>query len=165
MARASITPCRVPMDARSRAWCFTWNNYPADAVDVLNAIDCERLAVGYEFAPTTGTPHLQGYIRFGQPKRFSWWKSNFPQISVQVRRGTETQAAEYCLKGGQIAIDRGVNFDESVEKGLSRNEEAMMVIQEIEQGAKYGQIRDRHKLFCFWNSAKVKDYIKDTVIN
>lgn len=49
---------------RSYAWCFTLNNYTDEEIRRLESLECERLVVGKEVAPTTGTPHLQGYIRF-----------------------------------------------------------------------------------------------------
>lgn len=61
-------------------------------------------------------------------------------------------------------IDKGVNFDEDLVSSRgkrTRDEEAAEVIDEIEGGAKYGQIRQRHKLFCFWNRRAVLEYMHD----
>lgn len=165
LARLSITRAWCVMCAsdgtRSRAWCFTWNNYPDDAVDRLKAIQCERMVVAHEVGEL-GTPHLQGYVRFKNPQRFSYWKIHWPQVHVGMRKGTETQAAEYCYKDGKILIDVGVNFDEKIDtKGMTRNSEMAMVIDEAEKGASYGQIRKRHMVFCAWNRSKVMDVVND----
>lgn len=140
--------------SRSRAWCFTINNYTDADILRLESLDgVERLIVGREVAET-GTPHLQGYVRFSQPVRFSWWKNQFPKAHVAVRRGTETQAAEYCSKEGNVAIDKGINFDEELNSSRgkrSRDDELAEILDEIDGGAKYGQVRARHRRFFFWN--------------
>lgn len=49
---------------QSRKWIFTWNNYPPNYRTILDAIECRYICWGEEVAPTTGTPHLQGFIAF-----------------------------------------------------------------------------------------------------
>lgn len=147
---------------KARAWCFTINNYTTDDVRRLESLQTERCVVGAEDAPTTGTPHLQGYVRFKEPQRFSWWKNQFPTAHVEVRQGTETQAADYCKKDHRVLIDSGVNFDEKLAgRKRSRDEEACEIIEEMASGATYGQIRQRHRLFFFWNKRTIKDEFRD----
>lgn len=43
---------------RGRSWCFTHNNYTEEDVLRYDSLKCERIVVGKEVAPTTGTPHL-----------------------------------------------------------------------------------------------------------
>lgn len=43
----------------------------------------------------------------------------------------------------------------------SRDEEAVEVMQEIEGGRRYGEIRRAHPTFTFWYRRHVVDYIKD----
>ena len=52
--------------SRNRNYCFTFNNYP-DTSLVDNLI-CKYIAYSKEVAPTTGTPHLQGYVTFVNAK-------------------------------------------------------------------------------------------------
>jgi len=55
-----------------RRWCFTWNNYTEEDVSSLKKLSdvngMNYLLFGCEFAPTTGTPHLQGYVEFFKKK-------------------------------------------------------------------------------------------------
>lgn len=59
-------------DTAKNRWMFTWNNYPLDWADVIKArVEAVRAKYphlkwigGEEIAPTTGTPHIQGYIEF-----------------------------------------------------------------------------------------------------
>lgn len=53
----------------SKNFCFTLNNFSEDDVERINGLVDNNPNVGYviygkETAPTTGTPHLQGFINF-----------------------------------------------------------------------------------------------------
>jgi len=86
---------------------FTWNNYPEDHVDMLSKMpDNSYLVYGYEVAKT-GTPHLQGYIEFEKPVRFETLKKRFPKVYFAKRKGTATQAADYCKKEGHNVFEEG----------------------------------------------------------
>lgn len=153
----------MPKTAPSRAWCYTINNYTEadlERLTQLTAMDkVVRHVCGVEKGEK-GTPHLQGYIRFDNSCKLSWWKNQFPKAHVENREGTETQAATYAAKEGDVRIDKGVNCDER-KRYASKHEEVEEVIAEIEKGEKYGQIRNRHKAFCFWHRRNVIDYIHD----
>ena len=48
-----------------QAYCMTFNNYPKGHVKELQSLkNLAYIHWGYEIAPTTGTPHLQGYMEF-----------------------------------------------------------------------------------------------------
>jgi len=51
-----------------RNWVFTWNNYPENYQEILYILKAKFLICGEEIAPTTGTPHLQGYMEFESPR-------------------------------------------------------------------------------------------------
>lgn len=145
--------------SKNRSWCFTIKGHEDADIKRLESLQCERLCVGKEVGEG-GYAHLQGYIRFKEPVRFSWWKNQFPTAHVEVRRGKESQATEYCRKGGEVVIDRGFDCDEVV-KSLTKDVEVLLVIDEIRAGAKYGQIRQRHPAFCFWHRRNVLDFMRD----
>ena len=57
--------------ARLRYWTFTWNNYPDAWLTFfsMHQHPTGRLhgyACGHAVAPTTGTPHIRGWIDFGK---------------------------------------------------------------------------------------------------
>lgn len=90
--------------AQSMRWCFTLNNYDDADIDRLRSFadQVTYLVFGYETAPTTGTPHLQGFVVFtSNQRRDSAYLANFAlRAYYVVARGTSEQAAEYCKKGG-----------------------------------------------------------------
>lgn len=89
----------------TRNTCFTLNNYSTDEYnDILNW-SYSYLIIGKEVG-SNGTPHLQGYIEWGNPKRFSTLKNLNPRIHWENRKGSAEQAAKYCMKDGDY-IERG----------------------------------------------------------
>lgn len=90
-------------DIRSRAWCFTLNNYTDDMIEMVNAVSSisTYLIYGKEIAPNTGTPHLQGYIYFQNAKTFLKMKKLMPEgTHLEVAKGDPTDNKKYCSKEG-----------------------------------------------------------------
>lgn len=58
------------------------------------------MVVGEEVAPTTGTPHLQGYIVFRSAKTLSACRRLFPGCHLIAARGSAQQNRDYCTKSG-----------------------------------------------------------------
>lgn len=90
-----------------RDWCFTLNNYTPEEVAALKTLaedgKVKYIVWGYEVAPTTGTPHLQGYMEFPRDRQ----RSTIVRMpgcarlaNVQERHGTQEQAINYCKKDG-----------------------------------------------------------------
>lgn len=94
------------MSNRSRGWCFTWNNYPADHESSLNSVECRYIIFGRETAPDTGTPHLQGYIYWDNPKALGGVRRILPGCHLSAARGNSDQNRDYCSKGGDF-VERG----------------------------------------------------------
>lgn len=96
------------MQKKARRWCFTWNNYTAETVTRLSGqdnVDCDYLVFGFELAPSSGTPHLQGYVEFKSPLAGSTVKSRLdPQlkakspVSVRTCNGTRDENIAYVRK-------------------------------------------------------------------
>lgn len=84
--------------SRSRAYIFTWNNYPNDYATILDALEVRYIVAGEEVAPTTGTPHLQGFVYWRNAKTLSATRIKLPGCHVERARGTPAQADAYCRK-------------------------------------------------------------------
>ncbi len=86
---------------RLRNCCFTSYKLDADFVNWSSLPDNVRyLTYQSELCPSTGRSHLQGYIEFAGPVALGGIRTTLGDSSVHVerRRGSATQAAEYCRK-------------------------------------------------------------------
>jgi len=98
-AQQNIGPPRViPNPRRSRAFVFTWNNYPDNYAGLLDAIPVRYIVAGEEIAPATGTPHLQGYVYFPNARTETSVRRLLPGCHIEVARGSHQQADRYCRK-------------------------------------------------------------------
>jgi len=83
-------------NTQARGWMFTLNNY--SSVDVPKTIEQYKFVTWQAERGANNTPHLQGYVLFNAPKRFSAVKKIFPTAHWEPRNGTHEQAREYCNK-------------------------------------------------------------------
>lgn len=91
------------MNPRSKSWCFTYNNYSEQDYARIIAIDCQYLVVGREVAPTTGTRHLQGYIKFYNARFFNAIKALLGEhVHLEVAKGSPQENKDYCSKSGDF---------------------------------------------------------------
>lgn len=101
---------------RSRGWCFTWNNYPEEFNVSLDKLPVEYICWGKETAPSTGTPHLQGYLYFSNARTFSSIQRKLPGVHLLPARGTGNENKVYCSKGGDFS-ERGICPGDDVSGG------------------------------------------------
>lgn len=93
------------MSLRGKQYVFTWNNYTALTLQQLRDIppaSYHYLVYGQEIAPTSGTPHLQGYVSFVERKRIAWVRNLFQGAHVELARGTPEQCRNYSIKDGDF---------------------------------------------------------------
>jgi len=90
------------MNARSRGWCYTLNNYDEVIKEHLKTLECKYHVFGEEKGEEKDTPHLQGYIYWVNAKKMSQvlklFKDWHPHLETQ--RGSAEEAATYCKKDG-----------------------------------------------------------------
>lgn len=87
--------------SRLRNFCFTINNYITfHAMEELKKIS-KFLIYGKEVGES-GTPHLQGYCELLKRTRFNKIKAIIPTAHIEPRKGTSTQARDYCAKDGEF---------------------------------------------------------------
>lgn len=80
---------------------FTINNYtPELIIKLLEPNEkIQYITFQEEIAPTTLTPHLQGYIELNKAQRLSAYKKILTNIAhIEPRRGTQQQAIDYAHK-------------------------------------------------------------------
>lgn len=102
---------RPPSKSRvnpSKNWVFTWNNYDDGTLELLKSLiekDAEKYVIGREVGES-GTPHIQGWIKFKVRKRpIEWCK--IKNIHWERQKGSDEEAAWYCMKDGDF-ISKGI---------------------------------------------------------
>lgn len=87
--------------SRAKHWCFTINNWSEENQVNLRSLVPEHASY-LVFGRETGenaTPHLQGYVCFNSPLRFTAAKNHIGATAhIEVKRGTPKQASTYCKK-------------------------------------------------------------------
>lgn len=89
-----------PNDRMQRVfWCFTWNNYPENFLEILErrfSEICKRYTFQQEVG-ANGTPHIQGAI--GLKKKMRWTEFNLPREIHWEKMNTRGEGAfNYCKK-------------------------------------------------------------------
>lgn len=112
---------------RSRGWCFTINNY--DKLGTLEDdlwksfeedVNCVYAIFGYEKAPSTGTPHIQGYVYYHSMKSFKQMQAlTQRKADLRAAKGTIKHNREYCSKGGTFKEHGDVPDDQGKRTDLS----------------------------------------------
>lgn len=85
---------------------FTINNptpIELSGTSLWNPKDMQFMVLGFEKAPTTGTPHIQGFVQFKVPpekrRTVGYVSKNFlPRAWIHVAYADPRVAAEYCEK-------------------------------------------------------------------
>lgn len=104
---------------------FTLNNYTDDDVDRILKWDCKYVIVGKETAPTTGTKHLQGYVEWGRSVRLSTLKNLCKRTHWEARKGTASQAIDYCKKDNDF-VENGSPSEQGSRNDLKKLKESIM---------------------------------------
>ena len=89
--------------SKFRNFIFTRNNYADTSFE--DNVTCKYIIYGCEVAPTTGTPHLQGFVSFEHQKTLKTVIKLFAGCHVEVANTVE-EAIDYCKKDGHF-VERG----------------------------------------------------------
>lgn len=116
--------------SRKSAYCFTINNYTEDDVRAVSTVKCKGMKAGYEIAPTTGTPHIQGAVYWKDPVTMSTANRRLGGRAALFVMGGTWEDQDYCLKDGKILRNDGEGpsqgkrtdiekFKDAIENGLT----------------------------------------------
>lgn len=162
--------------SRNPNYCFTWNNYNEQSIVYLANLECGYIAYSEEVAPTTGTPHLQGYIHWNNAVSHATAKRRLPGCYVAVMRGRFDQNETYCSKEATL-IKRGTCPQFNVNNGANETQRWKDVRENAVSGRLdliedkiyiryYGtlkRIRDDHRpkplpspVTCYWIYGKTR---------
>ena len=124
---------------RARAWVYTTNNY-YESVDqqaplpVLSS-NMTYICYGREVCPTTGTPHLQGYVHFKSPVQNPqrYFSAFGPHTHLERAVGTAEENREYCSKDGDF-VEYGELPYSPKEKGVKEQERWQAAFDSAKEG-------------------------------
>lgn len=120
------------MQSRKRNFLFTWNNYNEDSEKYLRSLaDVKYCCGGYEVGES-GTPHIQGYVMFVNPKNFSAVIKLLPGCHVTVAETVE-QGIAYCKKDGEF-FEFGVMPVTKKRKGSDERERWAEAVKKAKSG-------------------------------
>lgn len=119
--------------SRYQNYCFTQNNYPN--TNLVDTIDCQYIVYGKEVGDS-GTPHLQGFIRFKTVKSLKSAIKLLPGCHVEVTKNLQASII-YCKKEGDFT-ERGDPPKTQKEKGETEKRKW----KEIRLAAEDGRLDD-----------------------
>jgi len=123
------------MSVRGRRWCFTF--YPDNPEDMPGLHpSMDYMIYGWETCPTTGRPHLQGYVEFSAPRTQSHCQGILP-CSWILCDGNQQQNINYCRKEGDF-----VEFGEKKNQG--KRTDLLAVREAITEGATTTELWENH---------------------
>jgi len=118
--------------SRSRDFVFTLNNYTEAHIELLSQIDCTYVVYGKETGES-GTPHLQGYIRFKNQKTMSAVIKQIKGAHIEIKKGSCDQAIQYCKKDGDV-YERGEAPASQEEKGQRGKAKMAEILKRAREG-------------------------------
>lgn len=84
--------------SRSKNYCFTINNYKPSDVTAVDTCSCDYICWGYEQCPTTGTPHIQGYVSWSIQRTVgATSKALGGRAHVRAARGSAAENRTYIF--------------------------------------------------------------------
>lgn len=104
--------------SKTRSYVFTLNNYCDDDITNIQKIECPYLIYGKEVGES-GTPHLQGFIHFENPRTIKGLKKvkGLEKAHLEVAIAPK-EAIVYCKKDGDV-FERGT-FEQGKRNDLAR---------------------------------------------
>lgn len=92
--------------SKTRAWCFTINNYTEADLYAVQTCECAYICYEPEVGEQ-GTPHIQGYVYFTNPRTMKGVERVLGgRASLRIAKGTAAQNRTYCSKDGKLS-ERG----------------------------------------------------------
>ncbi|ATP66708.1 Rep [Rodent associated cyclovirus 2] len=145
-------------NSKVRRFCFTWNNFDESAYTKCeNFIRsfCKYGIVGEEFAPNTGTAHLQGFCNLHKPTRFNTIKKHLHNsIHIEKAMGSDIDNQKYCSKSG-------IYFEEGTPHCQGQRTDIQAVVETIAAGTtKIEDIATKHPGAFIKYHRGIREYLR-----
>jgi hypothetical protein len=140
-----------PSKARSRKYVFTLNNYTEKELAHIENFPEIIKWVGYEkeICPTTGTPHLQGFLYCHEPMNIKNLNAGFlKRARLAIMRGEMCNNDVYCSKGhGKLTEfgERPMQVKRTAIIGVKRRLDAGENLFEIKEDENFSNIVMRNE--------------------
>lgn len=140
----TVTSSSKKQPSRKTFYCFTVPNYVTNYDEIIRQLKCisKKGIVGKEICPTTGTPHLQGFIALNKPMRISEIKI-LGKPHFESCKGDEEQNVKYCSKEGDF-IKWGFPKPIAIIENLREWQKDVETLYETEP--------DDRRIFWYWDS-------------
>lgn len=150
--------------SRTRGYIFTLNNYTPEQELVLQDLDVKYIIYGREIAPTTGTPHLQGYFYLHHAKTFKSTKKfvGIDSIHLEQAKGSPQSNKKYCSKDANVftkgeAPNQGRRADIDDYRDMVKSGASLREI--VDSGANWQNIRITEKYLTLYE--KPRDFVPE----
>jgi len=138
---------------QSQYWIFTINNPSETEMEQFDLTKIKYLIYQHEIGEE-GTKHIQGYVIFDKPTRFTTIKKQVPRAHWEPRFGTHEQAVAYCSKtltredGTETVIYGEYKSKQTKNSSLiqkpKKGEATMNLKQLLDNGATMKEVADEH---------------------
>lgn len=126
------------LNRKGRRWVFTLNNYLEEDVakikEMFESFGGKYMIIGREIAPTTGTPHLQGYMRYEKQIWTNTLMSKVKFSYLEIANGGDEVNSTYCRKQGDFEEYGEMKAKKKAEDKEKRTLEMLKDYKEMEQG-------------------------------
>lgn len=131
------------MSSQLRHFCFTYNNFSkynlwqVKLENSLLELDANYYIWGEEIAPTTGTPHLQGYVQLTKRKAFTKIVKSLPNCHITPCLGSSQDNVNYCNKECTNVVECGTL--RTIARGRAKQDKDWQGLIDL---AKQGRLED-----------------------
>lgn len=147
-----------PRMKKCRKWCFTLNNYTTKEYGTIEqevlALNCKYI-IGKEKGEN-GTPHLQGFLEFKNPRTFNFLKKINKRFHIEKARGTTKQNYIYCSKEDNFISNIDLRTKEQIRKARILDAEYKNIIWKSWQKKIIDILQndrpDTRKIYWFWEN-------------
>lgn len=119
--------------SKTKNWCFTLNNYTDQDLDDIASWEVRYIKYGKEKCPTTGTPHLQGFVVMACDCRLSKMRKICPRAHWEPMKGRLEHNDAYCEKEGDWT-ERGTKPMSQKRKGEVESERWDLALNAAKEG-------------------------------
>ena len=152
------------MNSQLRHFAFTYNNYNKhenwfiELNLVLQQLEANYYIWGEEIAPTTGTPHLQGYVQLKKRKYFNQICKLLHGIHITIIKGSSQDNINYCKKLDNKVYEHGEHRD--VARGRVKQKEDWAILVDQASRGQLDEIREHNPreyalYYRTWNQIKM----------